>query len=74
MNLLARETQKLALLQENVLLLPNSLSLKDFPDPPISLRATPQVELVMKYALAEVKILVSFTKPLDFNILTPEPE
>ena len=71
MNLLARETQKLALLQENVLLLPNSLSLKDFPDPPISLRATPQVELVMKYALAEVKILVSFTKPLDFNILTP---
>jgi len=25
----------------------------------------------MKYALAEVKILVSLTKPLDFNILTP---
>ena len=71
MNLLDRESAKLTLLQESILLLPNSLTVKDFPDPPISLRATPQLELVMKYALAEVKVLVSLTKPLDFNILTP---
>jgi hypothetical protein len=59
------------LLQESILLLPNSLQVKEYPDPPSSLRATPRLELLMKYALAEVKILVSLTKPLDFNILTP---
>ena len=67
MNLLARESEKLALLQESILLLPNSLIVKELPDPPISLRATPQLELFMKYAQAEVKILVSLTKPLDFT-------
>ena len=71
MNLLARESEKLALLQESIMLLPNSLIVKELPDPPKSLRATPQLELFMKYAQAEVKILVSLTKPLDFTILTP---
>ena len=71
MDLIARESEKLALLQSSILLLPNSLTIKEFPDPPTSLRATHQLELLMKYALAEVKILVSLTKPLDFTILTP---
>ena len=68
MDLLARESEKLALLRESITLLPNSLTVKESPT---SLRATPQLELLVKYALAEVKILVSLTKPLDFTILTP---
>jgi len=71
MDLLTRESEKLALLQESILLLPNSLAVKEFPDPPTSLRATHKLELLMKYALAEVKVLVSLAKPLDFTILTP---
>ena len=71
MDLLTRESETLALLQESILLLPNSLAVKEIPDPPTSLRATHKLELVMKYALAEVKILICLTKPLDFTILTP---
>ena len=71
MDLLVRETAKLALLQTRILLLPNSLSVKEFPNRPTSLRATHQLELCLKYALAaEVKILVTLTKPLDFTVLT----
>ena len=40
MDLLARESEKLALLQTSILLLPNSLSVKEFPNRPTSLRAT----------------------------------
>jgi len=73
MDLLARESEKLALLQTSILLLPNSLSVKEFPNRPTSLRATHQLELCLKYALAaEVKILVTLTKPLDFTVLTPD--
>ena len=65
MDILTRDSQKLALLKEDIMLLPNSLKVQDFlPDPPLSMRATHQLELVMKYALAEVK-------PLDFTILPP---
>ena len=72
MDLLTRESEKLALLQERILLLPNSLAVKAVPDQAqTSLQATHKLELLMKYALAEVKILVSLTKPLDFTILTP---
>ena len=72
MDLLTRESEKLALLQERILLLPNSLAVKAVPDQAqTSLQATLKLELLMKYALAEVKILVSLTKPLDFTILTP---
>jgi len=71
MDLIARESEKLALLQSSILLLPNSLTIKEFPNPSTSLRATHQLELLMRYALAEVKILVSLTQPLDFTILTP---
>ena len=72
MDILTRDSQKLALQKENIMLLPNSLKVQDFlPDPPLSMRATHQLELVMKYALAEVKVLISLTKPLDFTILTP---
>ena len=73
MDLLARESEKLALLQETILLLPNSLTVKEFPDRLTSLRATHHLELCLKYALAaEVKILVTLAKPLDFTILTPD--
>ena len=71
MDILTRDSQKLALLKEDIMLLPNSLKVQDFlPDPPLSMRATHQLELVMKYALAEVKVLISLTKPPDFTILT----
>ena len=73
MDLLARESEKLALLQETILLLPNSLTVKEFPARLTSLRATHHLELCLKYALAaEVKILVTLAKPLDFTILTPD--
>ena len=45
MDLLARESEKLALLQETILLLPNSLTVKEFPDRLTSLRATHHLEL-----------------------------
>ena len=51
------ESEKLALLQADILLLPNSLTIKEIPNPSASLRATHQLELDMKYALADVKIL-----------------
>ena len=76
MDLVTRESEKLALLQANILLLPNSLSFKEFPapgsDPIASLRATHRLELSLKYALAEAKVLVTLSKPLDFLILTPK--
>ena len=71
MDLVSRETQKLALLQADILLLPNSLSVKEIPNPATSVRATHRLEMDMKYALAEVKVLVTLAKPLDFTILTP---
>ena len=72
MDLLARESEKLALLQETILLLPNSLTVKEFPDRLTSLWATHLLELCLTYALAaEVKILVTLAKPLDFTVLTP---
>lgn len=73
MDLLARESEKLALLQASILLLPNSLTVKELPNHPTSPRATHHLELCLKYALAaEVKILVTLAKPLDFTILTPD--
>ena len=72
MDVLARESEKLALLQANILLLPGSLNFKEFPSSPTSLGATHQLELSLKYALEEVKILVTLAKPLDFTILTPD--
>ena len=76
MDLVTRESEKLALLQANILLLPNSLSFKEFPapgsDPIASLRATHRLELSLKYALVEAKVLVTLSKPLDFLILTPK--
>ena len=75
MDLVTRESEKLALLQANILLLPNSLSFKEFPapgsDPIASVRATHRLELSLNYALAEAKVLVTLSKPLDFLILTP---
>ena len=52
MDLLARESEKLALLQETILLLPNSLTVKEFPDRLTSLWATHLLELCLTYALA----------------------
>lgn len=73
MDLLARESEKLALLQASILLLPNSLTVKEFPSLATSLRATHHLELCLRYALAaEVKILVTLAKPLDFTVLTPD--
>ena len=70
MDLVSRESEKLALLQADILLLPNSLSVKEIPNPATSVRATHRLEMDMKYALAEVKALVTLGKPLDFTILT----
>ena len=67
------EPEKLALLQADILLLPNSLTIKEIPNPSASLRATHQLELDMKYALADVKVLVTQGKPLDFTILSHPP-
>ena len=73
MDLLARESEKLALLQASILLLPNSLAVKEFPSLATSLRATHHLELCLRYALAaEVKILVTLAKSLDFTVLTPD--
>ena len=76
MDIITRESEKLALLQANILLLPNSLSLKEFPaagsDTVASLRATHRLELSLNYALVEAKVLVTLSKPLDFLILTPK--
>ena len=67
------EPEKLALLQADILLLPNSLIIKETPNPSASLRATHQLELDMKYALADVKVLVTQGKLLDFTILAHPP-
>ena len=76
MDLVTRESEKLALLQANILLLPNSLSFKEFPapgsEPSASLRATHRLEISLKYALVEAKVLVTLSKPLDFLVLTPK--
>ena len=73
MDMVARESEKLALLQASILLLPNSLTVKEFPSLATSLRATHHLELCLRYALAaEVKILVTLAKPLDFTVLTPD--
>ena len=66
------ESEKLALLQADILLLPNSLTIKD----PLQLLCEPHtnsLELDMKYALADVKVLVTQGKPLDFTILSHPP-
>merc|ERR1719495_2214586 len=38
----------------------------------VSLRATQRLEISLNYALAEARVLVTLSKPLDFLILTPK--
>jgi len=69
MNSLEREREKLGLLQaKDLLLLPHSLSIKDQPSP--SPQSTHRSILTLKYAEVELRILIIFSRPLDFYILT----
>ena len=90
MDVLAYNSEKFALLQADILLLPNSLTVKELPDhfasllrqknkhtsaieKPMQQMKTSQMELCLKYALAEVKILVTLTKPLELLPLKSAP-
>lgn len=71
MNILEREQEKLKLLQcEDLLLLPNTISITDTPN---SCPTSPhRILLSLNYAEAELKAIITFSVPLDCNILTPD--
>ena len=70
MNRVEREREKVSLLQSSsLLLLPNSVTMSDQPSP--SPQAPHRTILSLTFAEAELRLLVTLSRPLDFTILTP---
>ena len=70
MNRVEREREKVSLLQSSsLLLLPNSVTMTDLPS--ASPQAPHRTLLSLTFAEAELRLLVTFRRPLDFTLLSP---